>query len=138
MSNTPGNTIFRTLRPVRIASLTGHVICIEPGSPVAIPEELHAEAYAMGCVPVDSPEHIDRPVVPLGDTRERGIIDSIHVLITAGDAGKFRKDGVPTVKAVEEVFGFAVTSNEVEAAFDKVKSISDALNDKKEVPETEE
>lgn len=133
MSDTPENVIFRTLRPVRIASLTGHVINLEPGKPKALPPELHAEAYAMGCVPVDSPENVDVPLVPQGEDRERAIVDAINELIVRGDADNFRKaDGVPKVAAVEEIFGFAVSGAEIEEAFEKVKTIAKALQEDKE------
>lgn len=129
MSDTPKNTVFRTLRTVRIASLSGHVVTIEPGKPQALPPVLHAEAYAAGCVPEDSPEHVV-PLVPQGDERERAITDAIHELITRGDNDNFRKaDGVPKVAAIEEIFGYAVSGTEIEAAFEKVKTVAKALNE---------
>lgn len=131
MSEQPQNTVFRTLRPVRIASLTGHIINIVPGEPKALPPEMHEEAYAAGCVPVDSPEHV-APLVPQGEDRERALTDAIHVLITGNDDTKFKKDGVPKVAAIEEVFGFAVSAAEIESAFDKIKAISDKLTAPKE------
>lgn len=132
MSDTPKRTTFRTLRSVRIASLTGHVVNIEPGHPQELPPELHAEAYAAGCVPVDSPDHVD-DLVPQGDERERAIIDAINELIVRGDVNNFRKtDGVPKVAAVEDLFGFAVASSEIETAFEKVKTIASALNNETE------
>lgn len=132
MSDTPKNTVFRTLRTVRIASLSGHVVTLEPGEPQALPPVLHAEAYAAGCVPVDSPDHV-APLVPQGDERERAITDAIHELITRGDNTQFRKaDGVPKVAAIEEIFGFAVSGAEVEEVFEKVKTIAKALSDESE------
>ena len=130
MSETPKNTEFRTLRSVRIASLTGHVVNLEPGHPQALPPELHAEAYAAGCVPVDSPDHVTAPLVPQGEEREKAIVDAINVLIVKGDPDNFRKaDGVPKVAAIEEIFGFAVSGSEIEDAFELVKLVAKALND---------
>lgn len=138
MSDTLKNTMFRSLRSVRIASTTGHVLLIEPGTPVAIPPSMHEEAYAAGCVPVDSVEHT-KPLVPQGDERERSIIDAIHVLIAKGDDSKFRKtDGVPKVAAIEELFGFAVAGAEIEVAFEKIKLIAKVLNDNSEIKEDKE
>ena len=131
MSATP-NTIFRTLRPVRIASLTGHIINLVPGEPKALPPEMHEEAYAAGCVPVDSPEHVTAPMIPQGEDRARAITDAIHVLITANDDTKFKKDGVPKVAAIEAIFGFAVSAAEIELAFDKIQLISAQLAAPKE------
>ena len=101
---------------------------MEPGHPIALPPCVHAEAYAAGCVPVDSPEHL-APLVPQGDERERAITDAIHELITRGDDTQFRKaDGVPKVAAIEEIFGHAVSGAEIEAAFEVVKKVADSLN----------
>ena len=127
MSDTPENTVFRTLRPVRLASLTGHIIHIEPGEPKAIPPSMHDEAYAAGCVPVDSPEHV-APSVPQGEDRERALTDAIHQLIAENDDSKFKNNGAPKVAAMEEVFGFAVTAKETDAAFEKVKEIAAKVN----------
>ncbi len=124
-----GNTLFRTLKEVRIASTTGHIIIVKPGEPVAIPPELHEDAYAAGCVPVDSPDHVV-PAVPQGEDRERAIIDAINLLIVEGDINSFRKaDGVPKVDPVQDKFGYAVTSAEVELAFGKVKEVAAALQE---------
>ena len=131
------NTMFRTLRPVRLASLTGHIIHIKPGEPKALPASMHEEAYLAGCVPVDSPEHV-APAVPQGDDRDRSVTDAIHVLIALNDETKFKKDGTPKVAAVEEVFGYAVSAAEIEIAFGKVKEIAVALNAPKEDLKLEE
>lgn len=138
MSEQPQNTVFRTLRPVRIASLTGHIINIVPGEPKALPPSMHEEAYAAGCVPVDSPEHVTAPLVPSGEDREAALVHAIHQLIAENDDAKFKNSGAPKVAAMEEVFGFAVTAAETDAAFEKVKSIAMALNAPKEEVELEE
>lgn len=127
--DTPKTIKFRTLRPVRIASLSGHIINIKPGHPVDVPPPAQAEAYAMGCVPVDSDNGDHKaPLVPQGDDRERAIMDSIHILITKGDLSKFKVNGIPRVDAVEEEFGYAVTSIEVETMFNKIERVSEDLS----------
>ena len=120
------NIKFRSLSTIRISSLSGHCITIEPGHPVALPEVMHAEAYAAGCVPVDSPEYVT-PSVPQGKDRELAITDAIHQLITVGDEASFKKDGTPKVAAVEVLVEFAVTAAEVFEEFEKINAIADKL-----------
>ena len=125
------NVKFRSLTTVRISSLSGHCITIEPGHPMALPEVMHLEAYAAGCVPVDSPEHVV-PLVPQGEEREQAIKEAIGQLIVDGDKESFKKDGTPKVVAVESKFGHAVTASEVSAEFEKINAIADKLNTKED------
>lgn len=120
------NILFRSLTKVRISSLSGHCITIEPGKPQEVPEVMHAEVYAAGCVPVDSTSN-DEPSVPQGEDRASSVMDAIHELIASDNADNFKKDGSPKVAAVEEVVGFAVTAAEVLVEFEKLSDIASKM-----------
>lgn len=125
---------FRSLAPVRISSITGHVVIIEPEG-TNIPDVLVAEAVARGCVPCEGeelklatpanvePEVADDDGHELDEGAKQTAIDmAIIELIAANDETKFTGNGKPKVAAVRDIVEFDITADEIAEAFDRVSS----------------
>lgn len=94
-----------SLRDLRLASTTGHVINIPANTPTEIPAELLTEAYRFGCISVDPETQETQPDVEVkepGDPldREAHVREAIKKVIAAGDPQDIKRDGVPKNYAV--------------------------------------
>lgn len=109
--------LFKSDKPVRLASLSGYVVVIEPDKPGLVPDVMATEAYAAGCVPVDQPlpaqgEELDP------EEREAELKAAITALIAKNDAKDFNADGSPRVMAVRKVVSFQASGDEIRAAYE--------------------
>lgn len=127
---------FVSLQDVRLASKSGHVAVMKAGKPRGLPEELHLEARAHGCVPVDEakamseaapskeePEQAEsKQDEPMDEGRAADIRSAIELLIASNDPANFNAHGVPKVKAVEDIVGYSISAANVREVFNELKS----------------
>jgi hypothetical protein len=109
--------LFKSDKPVRIASLTGYMVTFVPGEPQNIPEVLITEALALGCTPVTG-TYVNSDANLSADEREAELKTIITALIAKNDPKDFNHDGSPRVHAVRRAASFAATGEEIRNAFE--------------------
>lgn len=109
--------LFKSDKPVRLASLSGYVVVITPDKPGLVPDVMVPEVLAAGCVPVG--EALPSQVSELTpEEREAELKNAITALIAKNDARDFNADGSPRVVAVRKVLSFQATGDEVRTAYE--------------------
>lgn len=101
-------TVVKSLRDVRIASLTGHIALIKANTPTRIPDAILEEALMQGCVPTDETPVLKQEQEPEepspqddGMTFEMALDSALIALINQDDDEDFTKDGRPKVLSAE-------------------------------------
>lgn len=107
-------------RAFRLATLKGHSVRFEKDTPVMVPNEIVAEAVAIGAVPVDGEVDITPKEPPLPNSgpaeahvREAQIIDAINEIVRENDREAFTAGGIPKDKTVSALVGYRVPRSEV-------------------------
>lgn len=135
----------KSLRDVRIASLTGHVVDVKAMVPTFVPPTLIPEAQAQGCVTCD--EHgkivlegglavastIDADEIPFlppeerddPAKRERVIRLAVIKCFKKNDRADFGTSGIPKAQVVTRMVGFQVTGAEVAEVTEALKDLDD-------------
>jgi hypothetical protein len=102
--------VMRSLAPIRIASLTGHIVVIQPEGTL-VPDALVEEAQYRGCVVIDTP--VSPPTaepevprkVPIPRERSAAIVQATRELMRKNNEADFKHDGTPRVGALREHMG---------------------------------
>lgn len=107
----------KSLRAFNLHSLTGHTVSIPADVAVDIPDACAKEAFAQGCVAVDSGAPASA-LVPETDAekvakRAASIQKAIEELIAMNDKSNFKPDGTPKHQAVTKLVGI-VSNDEIE------------------------
>lgn len=108
-------------RSFRLATLKGHSIRFEKEVPVFVPNEVVAEAVAIGAVAVDGAEIDVTPKEPPkpnagpaeAQERENQILDAINQIVVKNDREDFTAGGIPKDKAISALVGYRVAKSEV-------------------------
>jgi hypothetical protein len=114
-------------RSFRLATLKGHSVRFEKNTPTHVPNEVVAEAIAIGAIVVDGEEFDvtpkDAPKPNAGPAeaavREEQILDAINALVMENDRESFTAGGIPKDKAVSGLVGYRVQKSEVMAVWMK-------------------
>jgi hypothetical protein len=114
--------VVTTQQPVRLASTSGAVTWVYPGSPRELGGELLRMALEAGCVPegqASATEQVPPTPAALLSTLSKieQIQGAIQDLIKRNKAEAFTSNGVPRVKDVSALLGYDVNRVEVETAF---------------------
>lgn len=136
----------KSLRDVRIASLSGHVVEVEALVPTFVPKPLLAEAQMMGCVQCDehgkivvddglktAPLHEEKDEIPflppeereIPEKRQRVIRMAVVRVFKKNDRTDFGSSGVPKAVVIQRMIGFPVTAGEVAEATEALKDLDD-------------
>lgn len=108
-----------SLRALRLATKTGHVIRFEANTPRAVPDSAVQEAMAAGCAPAnpqDAPflDDLSRTKVEFhGDLRRSTIFLALTSIAEKNNAKEFDGGGTPKVEVVSARLGYEVTRKEV-------------------------
>ena len=134
--------LFDTLRTVRLASLTGNIMYLEPNSDAHVPKALHAAAIAAGCIPrVPSPEQVEevtaeivesaKPVFKAAEMtthqKQAALIEICQELAAKGREKDFTSLGRPNRNVVNKMADFTYTNAELERAFKTLMKVGDKL-----------
>lgn len=105
-----------------LSSTKGHTIEFVKDQPVHIPPALYSEVLALGAVAVDGEISIgddsdskQKYVDP--DQRPSLVYAAIDHIVTKNERDDFTAAGAPTVKAVQQIVGFKITSDEIAVAW---------------------
>lgn len=116
---------YLSLRDLRIASTTGHVVTIKANEPTFIPEPVRTEAEALGCVPVDQIKEAPKVEVELSDDARRAkLLEAIDILATTGNEKDFTVDGRPRARAVLDAAGVKATTEEIQDVWAEYQKIT--------------
>jgi hypothetical protein len=136
----------KSLRPVRIATLSGHVVDVVAMKPTFVPAPAYEEARAAGCVMCDehgkiivedglgsAALHDDPDEIPFLPPEERDVPEKrVRVIKLAvlkcfkrNSREDFGANGVPKAQVVTRMIGFQVTAGEVAEATEALKSVDD-------------
>lgn len=105
---------------LRIATLTGHIVRLEPNIPREIPDHLGVLALGQGAKQVlengdtHTPAVIPEPApvsVPT-ETRAQKLVRVMQEIIVTGDPSNFRQDGQPKSAVLNRLFGDSVLEDE--------------------------
>lgn len=129
---------FRSRRDdevIRIASTSGH-ICLVGNEFVEVPEHMEADAYSAGCVSealynsirADMEKDAKAQAALIGggltaEQKHEAIKVAIGSMLDSNDEGSFTKDGLPNMKVLAKQTGFALSKEEMEAAWAEVSEI---------------
>jgi hypothetical protein len=112
--------MMRSLAPIRVASLTGHIVTVLPEGSY-VPDEIVGEAEYRGCVVIDEggskpkpeakPEPETKPESPIPSDRAAAIVKATRELLRKGADADFRTDGVPRIGALREHMGDDTVTN---------------------------
>jgi hypothetical protein len=94
-----------------------------------LPDHMHREAYANGCISDNMLQGMAGPKEPPGKDGDKAndperaakILAAIKVMIDANKPEKFTTTGLPRADALSEAVGFEVTSAERDAAWTAAK-----------------
>lgn len=136
----------KSLRSVRIATLSGHVVDIPAMRPTFVPDPAYEEARANGCVMCDehgkiviedglssAALHDDPDEIPFLPPEERDIPEKRSRVVKLAVLKCFKRNnredfgtnGVPKAQVVTRMIGFQVTAGEVAEATEALKSVDD-------------
>ena len=129
---------FRSRRDgevTRVASTSGH-ICLIGSEFVDVPEHMESDAYAAGCVSealynsikADMEKDAAAKMALTGGAlttaqKHEAIKLAIVAMLDGKDDGSFTKDGLPNMKVLAKQTGFALSKEEMEAAWAEVSEI---------------
>ena len=135
---------FRSRRDgevIRIASTSGH-ICLVGSEFVEVPDHMESDAYAAGCVSealynsikADMEKDAAAKAALVGggltpEQKHEAIKLAIGAMLDSKDDGSFTKDGLPNMKVLAKQTGFAVSKDEMEAAWAEVAAQADSSGD---------
>ncbi len=112
---------------IQIGLTSGHTIVIPPDGD-DVPPIFRREAIARGAIPVDVPG-AEETLAALNGTaggpvasRPQAIQAALQTMLDGGGEGDFTKGGKPSLDKVKALLGFAVTREEVDAAWEVVSS----------------
>lgn len=111
-----------SLRKLRLASTSGHVVHFDANTPTNVPQEAVREAMALGCVPVnaeEAPEFADASRAKIefgGELRESLLFLVISRMIEENDVKQFDSGGRPKASALSKTLGFDVSAKEAREA----------------------
>lgn len=115
----------------RVASTSGHVVMVGDKF-VEVPKHMEAEARALGCISEEMFNQIQKnkepvQVEPLShEERLDIVIASIKRMFEDDRDDNFTARGTPNKKILEGLCGFKPTSEEFDAAWEKVQAELDA------------
>lgn len=117
---------FKTSRDVVVPSRYGYAIRFIAGQPTWVPDPAIREVIAAGAVAEDSGDvPVEVPAItgktPTVAELNSALIAAFDLLVAEGDTKKFSAAGVPTVKAVESLIDYDVTSQQVKDAWEGYK-----------------
>jgi hypothetical protein len=108
---------------LRHATITGHVILLEPGIETELPDFLGVLALGLGAKQVVAegeieidPASVKQEAAPK-ETRHQKLVRIMSQIVALGDPANFRQDGQPKVSVLNRLFGEAVLEEEREAAW---------------------
>lgn len=137
---------IKSLRDLRIASKTGHVVLVKALAPKWIPDEILGEAQALGCVTCDEHGKIviadglnatdliaDPDEIPFLSPEDREIPEKRKRVVTMAVLKCFKRNqredfssnGVPKAAVITRMIGFQVTAGEVADATEELKGVDD-------------
>lgn len=108
---------------LRHATITGHVILLEPDVETELPDFLGVIALGHGAkqVVAEGEEEIDPSTVKqetaTKETRHQKLVRVMSQIVALGDPSNFRQDGQPKMSVLNRLFGEAVLEEEREAAW---------------------
>ena len=108
---------------LRIATLQGHVILLEPGVETELVDNLAVLALGKGAkqVVAEGETEVELPAVPENPTpkesRHQKLVRIMGEIIDSGDPAAFRQDKQPKASVLNRLFGEAVLEEEREAAW---------------------
>lgn len=118
--------LWKTLRRVRLASLSGHIVWLDPGAPAVVPRELYDVALAAGCVPIGSapdvpaaPEPVAAEPAAVAAAEEEAPLDreslqvAIDMVMHTGNASMLTAAGAPRTSVIRDIVGFPVTAEQI-------------------------
>ena len=128
---------FRSRRDgevIRIASTSGHIVLVGDEF-VEVPEHMEPDAYAAGCVSealynsikADMEKDAAAKIALVGgamtpEQKHAAIKVAIGAMLDGEDEGSFTAAGLPNMKVLAKTTGFAVTKEEMEAAWAEVSA----------------
>ena len=136
----------KSLRPLRISTLSGHIVNVPALVPTFVPPAALAEAKAAGCVTCDEHGKIvleeglggaplfdepdDIPFLPPEDRddpakRKRVVTLAVLKCFKRNNRDDFGNNGVPKANVVTRMIGFQVSGAEVADATEAIKSVDD-------------
>jgi hypothetical protein len=108
---------FKLNRTAELAGL-GHMINFRKGEKTWVPPELTQRAVGIGAERLDPEEEVadapPAPVAPEGEARDEAFVAAFELLVSKNAREDFTGTGVPSVKAVSDIIGFAVDKAELQ------------------------
>jgi hypothetical protein len=107
-----------------VRSTSGYALVFQKGIPLYVPPVMIQEVLAIGAERLDAGQdsHVQEPVAlrePLGEEREGEILSAIDLIVEKNEPRDFTATGMPTVKAVSAIVGFAVDKRELSDVWTK-------------------
>jgi hypothetical protein len=136
----------KSLRDVRVATLSGHMIPVEAMRPTFVPQAVLADAQRAGCVTCDehgkivledglqsAALHEDKDEIPFlppedrEDPAKRKRVIKLAVLkcFKKNQREDFGTNGVPKAGVVSRMIGFQVTGAEIADVTESLKSVDE-------------
>ena len=119
---------------IRLASTSGHIVLVGKEF-VEVPEHMESQAYAEGCVSealynsikADMEKDAAAKAALVGgamtpEQKHAAIKVAIGAMLDGEDEGSFTAAGLPNMKVLAKTTGFAVTKEEMEAAWTEVSA----------------
>ena len=120
-----------SLKDVRLASTTGHIILVKARKPTRIPDQLYLEAHKNGCIDYDpklAQAFVEAMAAAANEGDEKAAFDpsglikeSVRKVMIFGDKKTLTKDGIPKVTAVRSALDILLAEQEIstEVAVDR-------------------
>lgn len=115
---------FMLNRNLTVRSTSGYTVVFEKGVPTHVPPVMIQEVLAIGAERLDAAQdsHHTEPVVkqePIGEEREAEILSAIELVVEKNEPRDFTATGMPTVKVISTIVGFAVDKKELSDVWGK-------------------
>jgi hypothetical protein len=120
---------FTLNRNKTVASILGHAVEFKKGVPTFVPQALWPEVQAIGAMPEE-----DIPDEPAADSKEpadalarkQKIFEGFEKIVFKAERESFSGTGVPHVRSLIDVIGFAIDGKERDTLWQEFKLLEKA------------